>query len=267
MSEDVLTEQTQEIFDSIKNDAEALENSVKEAQKTTRKLTKFFSDPNTFPEFDKPQAFRTALIEQSEHIGNALYVVLAIETKRLGLTKPTEETHKPNPTQPVVNIQSTPAVVQAPGGLGGYLGVRAQAGAQKEIERMRIEAQQQQPKITTEQRVTDILAFGRDLIPEAINKTLAWFRHALAQVQLFPDETTKRVLHEDLGTHCNKLSAIIQSFYRTATEYRKSVLDELKMQLLKSVSDVVTARYIGEGKMPLSELFKQMREAGGSTKF
>jgi len=273
MSEELLAKYTEDIINSIGKDREDLESTVKKAEEKGTALMKLFFKENKYPEFDTPQKMWSGLADLSEQIGHALYMVLEVENKRAGLVKLVEEkgekTKEKGENPHLITVQtSTQPVVQAPGGLFGYMGQRTQAGATKAIKKMELDYMRQQgpPKIATEQRVLDILEFGRQLIPE-FNRIHLYFQQCLDHLHFYDDDELKAFFHGELRTHLSKLTGIIRSFCRTVAEYRKAVLDEVKMALAKGMTEVVVARYIAEGKIPLSELFKEMREAGGPTKF
>lgn len=264
MSEEVFQEQIKALRESIKSDKRKLEGAVKRAKEKTQELSHFFAKKDDYPEFDNPQNFRDALVELSEEIGNAAYVVLEIENIRVGVSKALEEPKPVTTPSPSVIVSNPSPVVQAPGGIwGGYLGPKAVKGIERDIEKMKLEVQTRTSKITTEERVTDLLAYGRDLIPEAINRTLKGFWAFSAQARLFPAK--RALLHEDLGIHCTKLCGIIRSFCRTASEYRKKDLTRLEMELAKGMTQAIVARYVGESKLSISDLYRAARETHGPT--
>lgn len=269
MSEKLLTEQVQSILDSLEEKEEKLEEAIKDAEDKSGLLLSLFFSEHEYPEFEHPEYFWVGIHELSEQVGHAQFMVLEIENKRKFLVEKVAET-KANPveTTPRVVVQSTPAVVQEPGGGFGYLAARTRAGAQKDIIKMQLKAIEQKttPQIATEKTVLDILDFGRQLIPE-FNRVHLYFQQCLDHLHFFNDDETKAFFHGELRTHLNKLTGIIRSFCRTVAEYRKSVLDKIKMELAKGMTAVVTARYTAEGKIPLSEFFKQAREARGPTEF
>lgn len=259
MSEDLHVGLVKGILNGIDVDRLSLETAVGKAETKGKTLMKLFSAENTYPEFDNPEKFWMSIIDLSEQIGHAQYMVLEIENKRKQLMESLEE-KKTNPTaQPSVVVN--PPMVAPPAGVWGYVGARRYASSQEKMQKMAIQAMERSatPQIATEHSVIDILDFGRQLTPE-FNRVYNYFQQCLDHLSIFDDDNTKIVFHGELRTHLLKLTTIIRSFCRTVSEYRKSVLDEIKMQLAKSLTEVATAQAIGGGKMSLSDFYRMARE-------
>lgn len=261
MSEDVLTQHIQEILESLKEDAERLEQNVKAAEDRSVTLMALFFKSDEYLEFEFPDWFWMGITELSEQVGYAQHMVLEIENKRAGIPEEIEK-GKTNPVaQAPVVVHPTPAVIQQPGGVAGWLGERTRAKSAEKIQKLylQFQAKQETPKIATEHQVTDILEFGRQLIPE-FNRLHLYFQQCLDHLYCYSDDATKRYFHGELRQHLFKLVGIIRSFCRTVAEYRKTILDNVKMELAKGMTEVVTARLLSEAKIPLNEIFAAIRQ-------
>jgi len=243
MSVEVLTNNIQKILDSIDNEQKKLEDELdKSPTKNGKKLLSFLKN---YLWIKKPLKFKQALLTYGTQFGHALFVVGEEENKRRGISEAPKEQKatKGSSTQfPNINFQAAPAVVQQPGGFFGWLGQSKQAGTLKEMQRAMLEYQRElQSPITSEERVIDILNFGRDLIPEFINRTLKYCRRALIQVRLHPDESTKRFLDEDLCEHLCKMVGIVNTFCQVSLQHRKKALDKVREGLIKGMTEVIIA--------------------------
>lgn len=244
--EQLLTTTVNRLNDANEKSKKALEDAVKKASDKSKKLMNLLSKDGYYIFTKKGEnEFWDALRESSEEVGHALYMVLEIENKRRGIVTPSEAQNK-TPTQPPqVLVQSTPAIPQLPGGMGGWFQSRTKAKSEEKIHKMYLKERQEQlkPKITTEQEVIDILEFGRQLIPE-LNRLQLYFQQCLDHLHVYDDEETKAFFYGELRIHLNKLSTITQSFCRTVAEYRKSVLDQATMELTKGMTEVVVAQML-----------------------
>lgn len=244
--EELLTITVDGIVDSINKDRLDLEQQVKSAEDKGALLMMLFFKADEYLEFEYPEFFWIGISDLSEQIGHAQHMVLEIENKRKIIVEKIGE-KTPTPTQtPQVIVSSTPAVVQRPGGITGWLETRTEAKSAEKIQERWIKAQQQgTPQIATERQVTDILDFGRQLIPE-FNRLHLYFQQCLDHLHFFNDDETKAFFHGELRQHLLKLIGIIRSFCRTVVEYRKSVLDEIKMELAKSMTQIVVAEALAK---------------------
>lgn len=254
-----------EIVDSFKDDRKKLADIPKNTMEAAEKLGEFFAHSNVFPEFDDPQKFRSALTEVAKFAGDGAYVALDVENKRLGIQKRYTTIQKQKSTEGVnPSFIGTPAVVQQPGGLFGWLGQRTVAKSQKDVQKLWADLQERAGRsdITTEQRVSDILAFGRDLIPEFVNFTLNNFHKVLCLLRLYTDEETKWWWHQDLGVHMNKLIAIVSAFSVTVMRYRESELNDVKLETFRGITQVVAATALSGG-MSTAEMMRALRTGLG----
>lgn len=245
-----LTENVIKLVDSLKEDRVKLHDYLDEIKGSTKDVTTFFDEENKYPEFEQPQKFRDALADVSEAAGDAAYVVVVSEEKKAGIIKRFEAQKKGSePTTQPVHVYSTPAVIQPPGGVMGYFAQRTTVKTQRDIQKMLLEAQRRSetPTISTEERVTDIMAFGRDIIPEFINKTLDRFHRMLCMLHIYNDDKTKWILHQDLGVHMNKLRSIVRGFSKLVVNYRESELNDIKLEAFKGMVEVLTAQMFAGG--------------------
>lgn len=217
--------------------AKKLDDIPLKAELKTNALLKLLSDKEAdiFNESDK---FYAALNDLSEEIGHSLHTVLEIELRQKGILQEFNQTIQskatnPTPLQPITIQTSSPQQLGVFSGGWHYLTEKAKAKTSLEAIKLQL---QNQPQISTSRQVIDILDFGRQQIPEYINKTIKYYEQCLAHLRVFSDiPRTKAIFQSNLREHLNKLAAIIRAFCRTIVEYRKEMFGERKRDIAKAV--------------------------------
>ena len=201
-------------------------------------------------EFSDPEGFRNKLDTISDFVGQALDYVIRLEKARnkynfpMGETPeqltgaPEPENQAQSPQQPVnVNV-SQPQPQQK----SGFWDTRI-AKIQFKAYQLQLDAEKNASKhpIVSEEKVGDVLEFGRQLIP-AINRVKAWFPGVIASFRFFQNENRYFVRHQELATYLGQMLGTLSSFVSAYVEYKKSVIDGRKVSLTKSFARIVEAQ-------------------------
>jgi len=225
----------QKINEDFDKAEEKLDKITETANEKTGKVLDLLNGKTDI--FNEPSDFYSALNNLAEEIGHSTYVVLEIEMRRMGLTpKETEENPKKTGAalQPITIQTSPPQQLGVFSGGWHYLAERSKA--KSAIEAIKIQVQNP-PQISTTKQVIDILDFGRQQIPEYVNRTIKYYEQCLAHLRFFDDKVpkTKEIFLSNLREHLNKLAAIIRAFCRTVAEYRTELIGERKRDIAKAI--------------------------------
>lgn len=260
MSEDILGHVT-DIFSDFDASIKRYDKICVTAKAKTNVLLKYFE--NTPRDFFAKTDFPLKLTDLDDEMGHAYYTVLAIEIAKASLSQsppPSIQIPQKQETIPQVVVQSQ----QAPkgGGVWDYMIARKNTGDW--IKFLRSQQNMENPQITTSKEAIDILEYGRQLIPEGINKVISYYSCARSQIFLFPDDATYKRLFDDLYEHTIKIVSITRVFAKCSAEYRKELTQDRKRDIGKWIIKMKEAEYQSLGGMRLSDLYRAQREAAGA---
>lgn len=208
------------------------------------------------PELEEPEEFRNALDKLHRSLGKTIDYVLRVEKSRkyiekqvpydelLAQFKPSESEGRPGEAKPPpVNVTvtpppNTPSVTQ-PQRPGFWW-------ARSEIKKAQIYAELERAKlkertVVTTKTVTDIVEFGRQLMP-AFNKIKKWIPGALALVRQFQNESLYFVLHEECATYLSQTLGALESWVGACVEYRKNLLEGRKLGMARAIAKIAEAQ-------------------------
>lgn len=222
--------------------------------------------------FALPRLFYETLDELSDVEGFVQQTVLEIELQRERIRNPRtliEETQKQDkiaetmkvPQQ--VFVQTATEPVKSSPGWTGYLSERLRMGVLRDA----LQKNSMSPVITTPQKVSDVLDYGRDITRE-YNKLVDYFRGCLAHLKVYPNNLeTKDFFFEEIRAYLVKLSNIIKSFSRAITEYRKELVGEREEAYGRALTMLEQAKYMADAQArptSLADYYRMARMQAGA---
>jgi len=254
--EDLLFKILQDINEQIEkldNETEALNTASDEIRSMIYKKLEKGELP---PELKDPEKFRNALDKLHSSLGKTIDYVIRVEKSRKYIEKQvpydellaqfapleSEGAGEAKHSQPVnVTVTpppNTPSVSQPQ--RPGFWWARAEtkkAQIYAELERAKLKDR----TVVTTKTVTDIVEFGRQLIP-AFNKVKKWIPGALALVRQFHDESLYFVLHEECATYLSQTLGALESWVGACVEYRKNLLEGRKLGMARAIAKIAEAQ-------------------------